>query len=78
MAGDVTKAQIESLSMKWFGPIPAQAKKNIIIPKEQPQAEKEALWNNFASATFPKKKTRKKQGHRQELTRILIERININ
>jgi large subunit ribosomal protein L21 len=26
----------------------------------------------------PKKKTRKKQGHRQELTRILIERININ
>lgn len=29
-------------------------------PKEQPQDEKEALWNNFASATFPKKKTRKK------------------
>jgi large subunit ribosomal protein L21 len=26
----------------------------------------------------PKKKTRKKQGHRQELTRILIEKININ
>ena len=26
----------------------------------------------------PKKKTRKKQGHRQELTRLLIEKININ
>jgi large subunit ribosomal protein L21 len=26
----------------------------------------------------PKKKTRKKQGHRQELTRVLIETININ
>ena len=26
----------------------------------------------------PKKKTRKKQGHRQDLTRILIEEININ
>jgi len=26
----------------------------------------------------PKKKTRKKQGHRQELTRILIEDISIN
>ena len=26
----------------------------------------------------PKKKTRKKQGHRQELTRVLIEDININ
>jgi len=26
----------------------------------------------------PKKKTRKKQGHRQELTRVLIEEININ
>ena len=26
----------------------------------------------------PKKKTRKKQGHRQELTRVLIENININ
>jgi large subunit ribosomal protein L21 len=26
----------------------------------------------------PKKKTRKKQGHRQELTRVLIEQININ
>jgi large subunit ribosomal protein L21 len=26
----------------------------------------------------PKKKTRKKQGHRQELTRVLIEAININ
>lgn len=26
----------------------------------------------------PKKKTRKKQGHRQELTRILIEKINID
>jgi len=26
----------------------------------------------------PKKKTRKKQGHRQELTRVLIEKININ
>jgi len=25
----------------------------------------------------PKKKTRKKQGHRQELTRVLIEDINI-
>ena len=25
----------------------------------------------------PKKKTRKKQGHRQELTRVLIEQINI-
>ena len=25
----------------------------------------------------PKKKTRKKQGHRQDLTRILIEDINI-
>ena len=25
----------------------------------------------------PKKKTRKKQGHRQELTRVLIENINI-
>lgn len=25
----------------------------------------------------PKKKTRKKQGHRQELTRVLIEKINI-
>jgi large subunit ribosomal protein L21 len=25
-----------------------------------------------------KKKTRKKQGHRQELTRVLIEEININ
>lgn len=25
-----------------------------------------------------KKKTRKKQGHRQELTRVLIEKININ
>jgi large subunit ribosomal protein L21 len=25
----------------------------------------------------PKKKTRKKQGHRQELTRVLIEEINI-
>ena len=26
----------------------------------------------------PKKKTRKKQGHRQELTRVLIEEIKIN
>ncbi|NER20338.1 MAG: 50S ribosomal protein L21 [Symploca sp. SIO1C2] len=26
----------------------------------------------------PKKKTRRKQGHRQELTRVLIEDININ
>ena len=26
----------------------------------------------------PKKKTRKKQGHRQELTRVLIEEITIN
>jgi len=26
----------------------------------------------------PKKKTRKKQGHRQELTRVLIKDININ
>jgi large subunit ribosomal protein L21 len=26
----------------------------------------------------PKKKMRKKQGHRQELTRVLIEDININ
>lgn len=26
----------------------------------------------------PKKKTRKKQGHRQKLTRILIEKINTN
>ena len=26
----------------------------------------------------PKKKTRKKQGHRQELTRIFIEEISIN
>lgn len=26
----------------------------------------------------PKKKTRKKQGHRQELTRVLIEKINID
>lgn len=26
----------------------------------------------------PKKKTRKKQGYRQELTRVLIEDININ
>ena len=26
----------------------------------------------------PKKKTRKKQGHRQELTRVLIEDMNIN
>jgi len=26
----------------------------------------------------PKKKTRKKQGHRQELTRVLIEEINTN
>ena len=26
----------------------------------------------------PKKKTRKKQGHRQQLTRVLIEDININ
>ena len=26
----------------------------------------------------PKKKSRKKQGHRQELTRVLIEDININ
>jgi large subunit ribosomal protein L21 len=26
----------------------------------------------------PKKKTRKKQGHRQDLTRVLIENININ
>jgi large subunit ribosomal protein L21 len=26
----------------------------------------------------PKKKTRKKQGHRQELTRVLIEDIIIN
>jgi large subunit ribosomal protein L21 len=26
----------------------------------------------------PKKKTRKKQGHRQELTRVLIEDIKIN
>jgi large subunit ribosomal protein L21 len=26
----------------------------------------------------PKKKTRKKQGHRQELTRVLIEQITIN
>jgi len=26
----------------------------------------------------PKKKTRKKQGHRQELTRVFIEDININ
>jgi len=26
----------------------------------------------------PKKKTRKKQGHRQELTRVLIEDISIN
>jgi large subunit ribosomal protein L21 len=26
----------------------------------------------------PKKKTRKKQGHRQELTRVLIEKITIN
>jgi large subunit ribosomal protein L21 len=26
----------------------------------------------------PKKKTRKKQGHRQELTRVLIEDIRIN
>lgn len=26
----------------------------------------------------PKKKTRKKQGHRQDLTRVLIEDININ
>jgi len=25
----------------------------------------------------PKKKTRKKQGHRQDLTRVLIEKINI-
>lgn len=29
-------------------------------PKEQPQAEKEAFWNDFAAATFPKKKRRKK------------------
>jgi len=26
----------------------------------------------------PKKKTRKKQGHRQDLTRVLIEEINIS
>jgi large subunit ribosomal protein L21 len=26
----------------------------------------------------PKKKTRRKQGHRQELTRVLIENINVN
>jgi len=26
----------------------------------------------------PKKKTRKKQGHRQDLTRVLLEEININ
>ena len=26
----------------------------------------------------PKKKTRRKQGHRQDLTRVLIEDININ
>jgi len=26
----------------------------------------------------PKKKTRRKQGHRQEMTRVLIEKININ
>ena len=26
----------------------------------------------------PKNKTRKKQGHRQDLTRVLIEEININ
>jgi large subunit ribosomal protein L21 len=26
----------------------------------------------------PKKKTRKKQGHRQEMTRVLIEDINIS
>ena len=26
----------------------------------------------------PKKKTRKKQGHRQDLTRVLIENISIN
>jgi large subunit ribosomal protein L21 len=26
----------------------------------------------------PKKKTRKKQGHRQDLTRVLIEEINID
>jgi large subunit ribosomal protein L21 len=26
----------------------------------------------------PKKKTRKKQGHRQDLTRVLIEDINVN
>ena len=26
----------------------------------------------------PKKKTRKKQGHRQELTRVLIEDISVN
>ena len=26
----------------------------------------------------PKKKTRKKQGHRQELTRVLIENISVN
>lgn len=29
-------------------------------PKEQPLAEKEALWNDFAASTFPKKKRRKK------------------
>lgn len=40
VAGDVTKAQIESLSKKWFGPIPAQAKKNHSIPKEQSQLAK--------------------------------------
>jgi large subunit ribosomal protein L21 len=26
----------------------------------------------------PKKKTRKKQGHRQELTRLMINSINVN
>jgi len=26
----------------------------------------------------PKKKTRRKQGHRQDLTRVLIKEININ
>jgi len=30
------------------------------VPKEQSQAEKEALWENFASETFPKKRSFKK------------------
>lgn len=42
-AGNVTTGQIQALSEKWFGPIPANKKKDRKLPEEPRQSEKRTL-----------------------------------